>query len=381
MRIALVTRRFDPEGGGTEHDLAITARILVQAGHRVTIYTAEIRSLSTEWPLRLVTAPRLGRALGLLWFARAAAATARREGAEIVLSFARVVDADLLRSGGGAHSSYVRAARQWQSRPARIAMRVSPYHRVQMIIERRGFASPRLKRAIAVSDLVRRDLAQTFDLAASQAVTLYNGVELDRFIPERDLATRAAIRREFGVLDSRPAVLFVGNGFARKGLRFLIEAWPAIDASARLIVVGTDQAAASYRRLTSRLGLADRVSFVGRRTDVDHLLRGADVFALPSLFEPFGNVALEAMASGVPALTSALCGVAEVMPPALHPFIVGNPADPAELANRMNALIQAAPDLHGVARAAAEQFTWDRHANELIAIVEAAANGKVAAPG
>jgi UDP-glucose:(heptosyl)LPS alpha-1,3-glucosyltransferase len=374
MHIALVTRRFDPAGGGTERDLAITARILAQAGHRVTIYAAEIRSPSSEWALRLVAAPRLGRALGLLWFARAAAAAARREGAELVLSFARIIGADLLRSGGGAHSSYVRAARQWQSRPARIAMRVSPYHRVQMIIEHRGFASPRFKRAIAVSELVRRDLAQTFALAAGQAVTLYNGVELDHFWPERDFATRAAIRREFGVLDSRPAVIFVGNGFARKGLRFLIEAWPAIDASARLIVVGTDQAAASYQRLTGRLGLSDRVSFVGRRTDVDRLLRGADVFALPSLFEPFGNVALEAMASGVPTLTSRLCGVAEVMPPALRPFIVGNPADTSELANRMNALIHAASDLHGVASAAAEQFTWERHAKELVAIVEAAAN-------
>ena len=69
----------------------------------------------TEWPLRQVAAPRLGRAMELLWFARAAGAAARREGADLVLSFARIVDADILRSGGGAHSSYLRAARQWQN--------------------------------------------------------------------------------------------------------------------------------------------------------------------------------------------------------------------------------------------------------------------------
>jgi len=374
MRIALITRRFDPAGGGTERDLAITARILAHAGHRVTIYAAELRATTAEWPLRRVAAPRLGRALALLWFARAARAAARRDGADLVLSFARIVDADILRSGGGAHSSYVRAARQWQTPAARIAMRLSPYHRVQTIVERRGFASPRLRRVIAVSNLVRDDLVRTFALPPAQTVTLYNGVELDRFVPEPDPAVRDAIRRDFGVTDSRPAVMFVGNGFARKGLRFLIEAWPAVHADARLIVVGTDQAAASYERLVRRLGINGRAKFLGRRSDVERLMRGADVFALSSLFEPFGNVALEAMAAGVPALTTALCGVAEVMPDALRPFIVNQPSNPGELAARMNALIEAAPALKAIARAAAGQFTWERYARELLSIIEAAAD-------
>jgi len=89
MRIALVTRRFDPVGGGTERDLIVTARLLSRAGHRAMIYAAEVRATSDEWPLRQISAPRLGRALRLLWFARAAGATARRDGAELVLSFAQ----------------------------------------------------------------------------------------------------------------------------------------------------------------------------------------------------------------------------------------------------------------------------------------------------
>ena len=369
MRIALITRRFDPAGGGTERDLTITARILAHAGHRVTIYAGEVRATTNEWPVRPVASPRLGRALGLLWFARAAGAMARREGADLVLSFARIVDADILRSGGGAHSSYVRAARQWQSRSARIAMRVSPYHRVQMLIERRGFASPRLKRAIAVSDLVRDDLMRTFALAPPKAITLYNGVELDRFFPAHDADERIAIRREMGVTDSRPAVMFVGNGFARKGLRFLIEAWTTVNPEARLIVVGADQAAASYERLARRLSLNDRVKFLGQSSNVERLMRGADAFALPSLFEPFGNVVLEAMASGVPALTTTFCGVAEVMPASMREFVVKDPTDRVELASRMNALTDAAPSLRVAAREAAEQFTWERHARELLAII------------
>jgi UDP-glucose:(heptosyl)LPS alpha-1,3-glucosyltransferase len=376
MRIALLTRRFDPAGGGTERDLTITARLLSRAGHRVTIYAEEIRGSSEEWALRRISAPALGRALGFLWFSRAAGAAARREGADLVLSFARVIDADILRSGGGAHSSYFRAARQWQTRTARVAMRLSLYHRAQIVVERIGFRSPRFKYAIAVSGLVRGDLLKTFAFVPARAVTLYNGVELDRFAPEHDATERVAIRRELSVPDSHSAVMFVGNGFARKGLRFLIEAWPTVCRDARLIVVGTDRAAASYERLVHRLGLNDRVKFLGRRNNVDRLMRGADVLALPSLFEPFGNVAMEAMASGVPVLTSAQSGVAELIPEPMREYIVDDPTDLAELSSRMNRLVEAAPELKNTARVAAEQFTWERHACGLLPIIDAAAANK-----
>ena len=230
----------------------------------------------------------------------------------------------------------------------------------------------RLRCAIAVSRLVRDDLIATFGLAPAVAVTLYNGVELERFMPAGDAAERRAIRSAIGVADDAPSVMFVGNGFARKGLRFLLEAWPALGDAPRLIVVGTDRAAETYKRLARPMG--DRVNFLGRRGDVARLLRGADLLAIPSLFEPFGNVALEAMACGAPALTSAQCGVAEVLSGALGAFVVKDPANRVELAERMGALIEAAPALSRAARFAAEQFTWDRHARELLALIEQAAD-------
>ena len=109
-------------------------------------------------------------------------------------------------------------------------MRVSPYHRLQMLVERQAFRSPGLKRAIAVSSFVRDDLIREFGLAPEKTVTLYNGVDLDRFLPR---PSRRARRdppefRGSGLRGSR----FVGNGFARKGLGFLIEAWPLVAGGA-----------------------------------------------------------------------------------------------------------------------------------------------------
>ena len=371
MRIGLITRRFHPAGGGTERDLMLTAAILKQTGHQVTVYTSEVRGVTQPWPVRMVTGPLPGRTLQFLWFARAAASKARQDGAELVLSFARVIGADVLRSGGGAHASYVSAAAQWQGRGERLAMQLNPYHRIQMAVERVAFQRPGLQRAIAVSKMVEDDLIHSFDLPPERVATLYNGVDCASFRPADEASERLVIRQRLGLPNNACIVLFVGSGFGRKGLGFLIEAWARLQRSPHLLVAGGDRAVAKFERLATRHNVGDRVRFLGRRDDVPELMRAADGLVLPSLFEPFGNVALEAMASGLPILTSSRCGVAEILPDELREFVVVDPANVAELATKIQALIDAPPALGKIARSAAGEFTWDRHASELLGLIEA----------
>jgi len=371
MRIALLTRRFDSVGGGTERDLIVTANCLRAAGHQITIFADEIRGATGDWDVRRVGAgPRLGRALSLLRFAWTAAPAARRAGSDLVLSFARCVGADVIRSGGGAHASYLRAARKWRGALGATAMRLSPYHQVQMLVERQAFRSPSLKRVIAVSNFVREDLIREFSLTPEKTVTIYNGVDLDRFQPASDPAERAAIRQKFIVPASARVVAFVGNGFARKGLAFLIEAWPLVVGGAFLLVVGADRQTEKFARRARALNVGGRVVFTGPQPDVATLFHAADAFAMPSLFEPFGNVVMEAMASGLPAMTSAFSGVAEVIPPSMRGFRVENPNDVGEVALRLGALFDAPRTLAAEARATAEKFTWARYAKELNALLE-----------
>ncbi|MGH7925808.1 MAG: glycosyltransferase family 4 protein [Candidatus Binatus sp.] len=370
MRIALLTRRFDTAGGGTERDLVVTAEGLRAAGHQITIFADQIRGAAGDWDVRRVGAgPRLGRALSLLRFAWAAAPAARRAGADVVLSFARCVGADVVRSGGGAHASYLRAARKWRGALGATAMRLSPYHRVQMLVERQAFRSPGLKRVIAVSNFVRDDLIGEFGLAPETTVTIYNGVDLDRFRPAADSSERAAIRQKFVVPASACVVAFVGNGFARKGLGFLIEAWPLVAGGAFLLVAGADRQTDNFAGRASALNIGARVVFTGPQPNVEAILHAADVFAMPSLFEPFGNVVMEAMACGLPAMTSAFSGVAELIPPSMRGFRVENPADVGEVALRLGALFDAPANLGREARATAEKFTWARYATEINTLI------------
>lgn len=369
MRIALISRRFDAAGGGTERDLLVTAQILAAAGHQITIYADEVRSHAGHLTVQHVASLPLGRALRLLSFAFRAAPLARRGGADLVVSFARAVNADILRSGGSAHSSYVGVARRWQSATASAAMRLSPYHRAQIALERASFKSRYLRCAIAVSELVREDLLKTFALAPSKVFTLYNGVDLKRFAPNWNKSRAGKIRRQLGIPEDSSAVAFIGHGFARKGLRFLLEAWPSVDSRTCLVVAGADRAAAAYQRRATQLGIGNRVIFLGAYAHIEHLFAAVDALALPSLFEPFGNVVMEAMAAGLPALCSKQTGAAELIPRELRDLIIEDPTDIEELARRVNLLVRLRGDASQLARATAEQYTWDRYGEELSRIV------------
>jgi UDP-glucose:(heptosyl)LPS alpha-1,3-glucosyltransferase len=371
MRIALLTRRFDSVGGGTERDLIVTANHLRAAGHEITIFADEIRGSTGVWNVRRVgKGPRLGRSLSLLRFAWSAAPAARRAGAELVLSFARCVGADVIRSGGGAHISYLRAARKWRGPVGAWLMRLNPYHQAQMLIERQTFRSPRLKHVIAVSNFVRDDLIREFSLASEKTVTIYNGVDLDRFRPAGESSARPSIRQKLVIPASARVVAFVGNGFARKGLGFLIEAWPLVPGGAFLLVVGADRQAEKFARRARDLNVSGRVVFTGAVPDVETMFHASDAFAMPSLFEPFGNVVMEAMAAGLPAMTSAFSGVAELIPPSMRGFCVDHPDDVGEIALRLGALFEAPASMAREARETAERFTWARYASELNTLIE-----------
>jgi UDP-glucose:(heptosyl)LPS alpha-1,3-glucosyltransferase len=217
---------------------------------------------------------------------------------------------------------------------------------------------------------VRADLIESFALDPAKVVTLYNGVDLERFRAPGDAAARAVMRSELGIPKGARAIVFVGNGFARKGLPFMIEAWPALDGAPWLIVAGADRAMGAYRRRANRLGVGSRIIFAGPHSRVERLFAAADGLALPSLFEPFGNVVMEAMAAGLPVLCGAACGAAETLPAPMREFIVRDPANLDELASRLNALLRAGGELCHVARATAEKFTWERYGAQLLALID-----------
>jgi len=187
---------------------------------------------------------------------------------------------------------------------------------------------------------------------------LYNGVDLTRFHPENRSRFRADARAEAALPAGAFTALFVGSGFARKGLATAIEAIAALsDRESRLVVIGKGERRL-YQPIATRSGVAERLVWLGARSDLERWYAAADVVVLPSRYEPFGNVHLEALASGLPVIASARAGGAEVIADGINGTVV-DPLDSRAVTAALERFHQRRPgELTAAARASAEPYTY-----------------------
>jgi glycosyltransferase involved in cell wall biosynthesis len=166
---------------------------------------------------------------------------------------------------------------------------------------------------IAISDHIARFTLACGVSSATKVRRVYHGLDVDLFDRE---AQSSAVRESLGVTDDAFLLMTVGRLTDQKGHRFLVEAMPALRAvipGIRLVIVGEGELAAGLRTLAHKLGVADRVVFAGLRRDVPALLRSTDAFVLPSIWEGFGIVLLEAMAAHKPIIASRVSTVPEII--------------------------------------------------------------------
>lgn len=308
-RVALVRGRYDP-AGGAERFVQAAMDALEAQGVSVTI-------VSREWPgahgAAIVVDPFH---VGSLWrdagFARAACAELGRRRFDLVQSHERIDCCDVYRAGDGVHAEWLGQRARVQTPLAAWAAPFTPHHRYLLDAERRLFTSPRLRAVICNSEMVRREIAARFSTPMEKLELIRNAVDGEHFNP-RLREMRSAVREQLGIPSDANVVLHVGSGFERKGVAPLLESLARASHRPWGLVVGRDKRMGHYTRLAARLGIGTRVRFVGSVSDVRPYHAAADAFALASLYDPFPNAALEAMASGLAVLTSTRCGVAELV--------------------------------------------------------------------
>lgn len=354
--------------GGTERDLFKTAEGLCALGHEVHLFCSEFGVAAPQG----VTAHRipvipLGRTLRLWSFALWAPKSVQRTGCNVVVSFGRMLEQDVLRSGGGTHRGFLATLGEQRGALRRLWHSISVYHRSLLALEQRQFDGRRLPRIIAVSDQVKRDILHNYAVPADKISVLYNGVDPNRFHPNQRTQGRDALRGRWGIPLDAPLVLFVGSGFRRKGLDRLISIWnsPRL-ARVYLLVVGADARLSRYRARSDFVARG-RIVFAGRQDAIENFYGAADVVALPALQEAFGNVVLEALASGLPVLVSRNVGAAALLRGRLAGGIVDRPDDPRELSSKLLSLLEMAddPTLRREARQIGEEHSWERYLERL----------------
>jgi UDP-glucose:(heptosyl)LPS alpha-1,3-glucosyltransferase len=353
MKLAIVRQTYTPFGGA-ERFVERAAEALQSDGVSITVI-ARRWTHKPEYGLEPCDPFYFGRVWRDAGFARCVQRLIAERRFNLVQSHERVPGCDIFRAGDGVHATWLDRRERARGWPARVFNALSPWHRYTLVAERRVFADPRLKAVICNSRMVRDDIARRFSVPDGKLHVVFNGIDLDAYSPELRERHRLAVRRELGVDDASPVILFVGSGFERKGLRVLIDALAVMrERSAELWVVGRDKHADRYQARARRLGVAHRVRFLGPQVDVKPYYGAADSFALPTLYDPFPNAVLEAWACGLPVVTSDSCGAAELVDPGRNGYVC-DALDPAALAHAMDALCatENAETLRDAARATA----------------------------
>jgi len=306
LQLALIRQRYTPFGGAE--------RFVSRAMEALQAQGASITLLTREWEgggNALICDPFY---IGSLWrdwgFARRVCRTLEEHSFDLVQSHERIACCDIYRAGDGVHREWLAQRRRVLGPWKRLGLQFNPYHRYTLGAERRLFASPQLKAVICNSRMVKAEIMRHFNVAEKKLHVIYSGVDLEAFHPRLKDQHRQTVRTQLGIPEHATLFLFVGSGFERKGLAAALRALPP---AAYLAVVGQDRHARDYARLAAQLGIADRVRFLGPQQDVKPYYGAADALVLPTLYDPFPNVALEALACGLPMITSTKCGAAELL--------------------------------------------------------------------
>ena len=368
MRLGIVRQRYTPFGGA-ERFIERAIATLRERGVAVRMYTR-------AWPT--------GRAadiepvvcnpyyVGGVWrdagFARAVRAALAHDRPELVQTHERIAGCDIFRAGDGVHRTWLAERVRTGGPLARLAIAANPHHRYLLAAEAKVFADPSLKAVICISQMVRDDIRRYFSVPEEKLHVIYNAVDPREFNPGvRD--HRAAIRARLGISEADVLFVLVGSGYARKGVPIALHALARLPRRARLIVVGRDKHPARYDALARQTGVRDRVVFAGPQHDPRPYLGAADAFVLPTLYDPLSNAVLEALACGLPVVTSRRCGAGELVVAHDAGWICDS-ADPSALAVLMERLMDdnERARVAGRAMEAVAALTPDAMAQRLLAL-------------
>jgi len=319
LRIAFARRGYSGTGGAEAY-LKRFAAALCEAGHEAILYASEAWPPhawpGTEVKLLPGSTPR-----------RYADALRGVPECDCLFSMERVWRCDVYRAGDGVHRVWMerrRGAEPFWKAWGRI---FNGKHRELLALEERLFSPEGAGVVIANSRMVKEEIIRHYGYPAERIPVIYNGVPAR--VPLCD-GERARRRKELGLAESTTVFLFAGSGWERKGLAHAIRALgEARLRDAVLLVAG--------RGNPRRMPASPQVRYLGPVEGMAAFYGLADAFILPTLYDPFSNASLEAMAAGLPVITSRFNGFAEIIEPGVEGEVVDDPADIPALARALRA--------------------------------------------
>lgn len=233
------------------------------------------------------------------------------KGDKFYFSLDRITCPDIYRAGDGVHKVFLQTKRQ---------SRINPLNFVYCYLEKHCFNNAR--HIIANSNFIKKQIIETYAIHPNKISVIHNGVPIPKSFDKATCKTQ--LMESFNLNPSLPVILYVGSGFERKGVSEMLHLLSKLSTPFHALIVGKEKNMKKYINLSISLGIAHSVTFTGARKDVEQFYQSSDIFLLPTRYEPFSNVVLEAMSYANAVITTAHNGASEILD---MPFVMNSSTD------------------------------------------------------
>lgn len=380
LRIAILLDRFLPSRGG-ERYFSFLASELARKGHHVHVFASKVETTGDDLPYSVHLIPHCSfpRSLRILSFRYNAARMLRSYRFDIIHGAAECSAVNVLNPHGGVEPAYLKQESASISNPIyfiykSLKRRLSIRHYLETGLQRRLYSGKTLKRVIAISSMIKRDIIEYYDFPEDRISVVFNSVDLDHFHPRNRDLYRKTKRVELGIGDDTLLLLFAGNNYRLKGVETLVKATALLgqrfpEHDFRLLIAGRGHAG-RYRRLAQTLGIEGKVLFPGPLTGMDQWYAAGDIYVHPTFYDSCSLTVLEALASGLPVVTTRFNGAAEAIESEETGMVIDNPADTRELARAISRYLDGRRRTRALSasRASVEQYSPERNLAETLAV-------------
>ncbi len=371
MRIAIIRKKYTFHGGAEGFSGSLIEN-LAERSHEIHVYAVKWQAGKSHENVYFHKVPAITFISFLrdLTFAVSSffLLKRQREYFDIIQTHDKTLYQDIYRAGDGCHIEWLKQRWKRTGPAGRASIILNPYHWLILLLEGMILKRHRFKKIIAISELVRKNIVDNYGVSSDDIEVIYNGVDINKFHPDNRERYRHETRQKYGLADDDFVVLFVGSGFERKGVKYLIEAVESVSGPVSLMIVGKGPEK-RFKKAPHPVPLpggerVKRIIFCGPQKEIHEYYAAADIFVFPTMYEPFGNVHLEALASGLPVVTTKQSGAAEIIKDGVQGFVVREPGDVGAIAEKIRFFINNRDQLELMsknARQLAEEFTFEKH--------------------
>jgi UDP-glucose:(heptosyl)LPS alpha-1,3-glucosyltransferase len=364
LSIVFVRRGYSPTGGAEAY-LKRLARGVMEAGHDVQLVATNDWP-DGEWPFGSITHLRSKSPIEFAIELERKLAEFR---CDVLFSLERVWSCDVYRAGDGVHRAWLDRRRKFELPLKRFVRSLSSKHQDLLRLEQSLFSSSNTKRVIAASQMVKDEIVNLYGYPADKIDIVRNGVPLEKFRFDPELREKS--RDELNLKPDQTTLLFAGSGWERKGLLFAIEAAALCkDRKVRLLAAGRGNERL-YKTRRLRFWREEPVQFLGEIAEMLRVYAATDIFILPTIYDPFSNACLEALACGLPVITTHSNGFSEIIENGVNGSIVDHAGDLLALRDAIR--LWSDPSRRAAARSTnsqlAAQFDISQNINETLAIL------------